>query len=119
MTREYSANWREGAGAILHPGTKGYLWQVTRFDADGFSGDSQYSDLATAERDLKSDGYTAGGCQLESLAATERFSLGNEKTQLIGMINAGGDHAAIVDAYAAGGLEAARLAFYAKGGCNE
>ncbi len=111
MIREYKATWRDQCGAVLHPCAKGYRWQVTRFDADGFSGDSLYNDARRALRDLRADGYIKASGVLEPLAMTERFAKGNELTQLVGMINAGADHSAVMAAYAAGGLVAARALF--------
>lgn len=103
---------REGHGAILHPSSKNPgQWQVTRFDHDGFSGDTQYKDREQALREMKRDGYDQTGDQLSKLSGTDKFATGNEKTHLIGMMNQGADHKTIMDAYNDGGLDAARAAF--------
>jgi hypothetical protein len=103
---------RPGHGAVIHPSSKNPgQWQVTRFDHDGFSGDTQYKEREAALRELKRDGYDQPGDQLSNLSATERFATGNEKTHLIGMMNQGADHKTIMDAYNEGGLDAAKAAF--------
>lgn len=111
QTAEYVGTGDRKHGAALHPSAKNPgQWQVTRFDEDGFSGDSQYKTREQAEKEIEQDGYKPGGGLLNELAQGDRFHQGNEKTRLIGMINEGADHQTIMQAYKDGGLEAARKA---------
>ena len=99
------------SGAVLHQSAKNKgQWQVTYFDEDGFSGDNQYKSRDKAVEELAQHGYTKGGALLDEVSPTERFSKGNEKTQLIALMNEGADHKTIMDAYDKGGLDAARAA---------
>ena len=118
--REWSVPDREGRrhnGAVVHPSSKVKgKWQVSRFDPDGFSGDSTYDSREAAVKDMRRDGYrpTEGG-HLERLAATDQFRIGNDKTRIIGMLNnlhqQAGSHEALFGAYEKGGLDAAEAEY--------
>lgn len=72
-------------GAVASPSAKWPgSWQVTTFDARGFSGDHEVEDEAHALQDMRSMGYTEEmpAEEFNALARTERFQAGCELTYL-------------------------------------
>lgn len=73
-------------GAVVSPSAKWPgSWQVTTFDARGFSGDHEAEDEARALQDARTMGYTEEMSREEfaALAVTERFQAGCELTYLV------------------------------------
>jgi len=77
-------------GVLIHPSTKRPgRWQVTYWDEDGFSGDTNYATKQEAIGEAYKEGFQVPAPkQFGEISATDRFMEGNEKTELVQRENA-------------------------------
>jgi hypothetical protein len=88
--KEFVGSGDRKTGAILSPSAREPgKWQVTRYDEDGFSGDTTYDRKEQALKELDQDGYAESDqiSLIGQLAITDRFIKGTDTTKAIAWIN--------------------------------